>query len=45
MARYGHNSCGVIKLRVSRFLADLNAPAMADAERLARRLADLQSGG
>jgi hypothetical protein len=42
---YGHNSRGVIKLRVGRFLADLNAPTMADAERLARRLADLLSGG
>ena len=42
---YGHNSRGVIKLRVGRFLADLNAPTMADAERFARRLADLQSGG
>ena len=42
---YGHNSRGVIKLRVSRFLANLNAPTMADAERLARRLADLLSGG
>jgi hypothetical protein len=42
---YGQNLRGVIKLRVGRFLADLNAPTMADAERLARRLADLLSGG
>jgi hypothetical protein len=42
---YGHNSRGVIKLRVARFLADLNVPTMADAERLARRLADLLNGG
>jgi hypothetical protein len=42
---YGHNSQGVIKLRVGRFLANLYAPTMADAERLARRLADLLSGG
>jgi hypothetical protein len=45
MARLWTQLRGVIKLRVGRFLADLNAPAMADAERLARRLADLQSGG
>jgi hypothetical protein len=42
---YGHNSRGVIRLRVGRFLADLNVPTMADAERLARRLADLLSRG
>jgi hypothetical protein len=42
---YGHNSRGVIKLRVGRFLANLNAPTLADAEHLARRLADLLSGG
>ena len=34
-----------VNLRVGRFLADLNAPTMAIAERLARRLADLLSGG
>src|SRR5580704_19257141 len=42
---YGHNSRGVIKLRVGRFLADLNVPTMADAERFGRRLADLLSAG
>jgi hypothetical protein len=42
---YGRNSRGVIKARIGRFLANLNAPTMADAERLARRLADLLSGG
>jgi hypothetical protein len=41
---YGHNSRGVIKLRVGRFLANLNAPTMADAERFARRVVDLLSG-
>jgi hypothetical protein len=34
---YGRNSRGVIKLRIGRFLASLNAPTIADAERLARR--------
>jgi hypothetical protein len=41
---YGHNSRGVIKLRVGRFLANLNVPTVADAERLAHRLADLLNG-
>jgi hypothetical protein len=45
VARLWTQLAGVIKLRVGRFLADLNAPTIADAERLARRLADLQSGG
>lgn len=42
---YGGNSRGVIKLRIGRFLANFNAPTVADAQRLAHRLADLLSGG
>jgi hypothetical protein len=38
---YGTNTRGVIKMRVGRFLADLNMPSIEDAERLARRLADV----
>jgi hypothetical protein len=38
---YGNNKRGVIKMRVGRFLADLNVPTVADAERLARRVVDL----
>jgi hypothetical protein len=37
---YGNSIRGVIKMRVGRFLADLNVPTVDDAERLARRLAD-----
>jgi hypothetical protein len=38
---YGNNKRGVIKMRVGRFLADLNVPTVADAERLARRVVEL----
>jgi hypothetical protein len=38
---YGNNKRGVIKMRVGRFLADMNVPTVADAERLARRVVDL----
>jgi len=41
---YGQNTRGVIKLRVGRFLADVNAPSIDDAERLARRVAALLGG-
>jgi hypothetical protein len=38
---HGNNKRGVIKMLVGRFLADLNVPTVADAERLARRVVDL----
>jgi len=38
---YGNNERGVVKLRVGRFLADLNVPTMEDAERMARHLVKL----
>jgi hypothetical protein len=38
---YGSNSRGVIKLRLGRFFAELNAPTVDDAESLARRLVDM----
>jgi len=38
---YGNNQRGVVKMRVERFLADLNMPSVDDAERLARRVADV----
>jgi len=41
---YGQNTRGVIKLRVGRFLADVNAPSVEDAQRLARRVAALLRG-
>jgi hypothetical protein len=42
---YGNNQRGVIKMRVGRFLADLNMPTVDDAERYARRLADVLRAG
>jgi hypothetical protein len=42
---YGNTHRGVIKLRVGRFLADVNLPSVDDAERLARRFADLLRTG
>jgi hypothetical protein len=41
---YGNNTRGIIKMRVGRFLADLNAPSVEEAERLSRRLAGLLRG-
>jgi hypothetical protein len=41
---YGQNTRGVMKLRVGRFLADVNAPSIDDTERLAGRVADLLRG-
>ena len=38
---YGNNTRGVLKLRVGRFVADLNTPTIEDAERLARHLVEL----
>jgi hypothetical protein len=38
---YGNNTRGVLKLRVGRFIADLNTPTIEDAERLARHLVEL----
>ena len=38
-------SHGVIKMRVGRFLADVKLPTDGDAERLARRLADMLRRG
>jgi hypothetical protein len=41
---YGQNTRGVIKFRVGRFLADVNAPSVEDAERLAHRVVGLLRG-
>ena len=38
---YGENTRGVIKLRAGRFLEDVNAPSVAVAKRVARRVVDL----
>lgn len=38
---YGNNARGVLKLRLGRFLADLNTPTIEDAERVARHLVEL----
>jgi hypothetical protein len=38
---YGNNHHGVIKMRVGRFLTDLNLPSVEDAERFAHRLTDV----
>src|SRR5262249_21969652 len=38
---YGRNTRGVIRLRIGRYLVDVNAPSVEEAQRLAGRVVDL----